>query len=192
VGDAAATGRVFVFEHYAQAIVGFVRDHQVWAAPIVGALTFCESLAFLSLLIPAWSVLVAMGVLIAASDIAFWPVWVAGAVGAALGDWLSYWLGWKFKEPIAHVWPLSRYPDFLPRAHRFVERWGVAAIFIGRFSGPLRASVPLLAGILEMRQLWFQLANFASAFLWAWILLVLGDIGQKAFTWLRPIVAGMF
>jgi membrane protein DedA with SNARE-associated domain len=180
-----------LFAEYTQMITEFVRAHQAWAAPIVGGLAFCESLAFLSLLIPAWSVLVAMGVLIGATDIPFWPVWVGGAVGAALGDWLSYWLGWKFKEPIAHVWPLSRYPDFLPRAHGLVERWGVLAIFIGRFWGPLRAAVPLIAGILEMPQLAFQLANFASAFLWAWMLLTIGDIGQKAFEWLRPILASL-
>lgn len=176
-----------MFEEYAQAITEFVRAHQTWAAPIVAGLTFCESLAFLSLLIPAWSVLVAMGVLIGASDIPLWPVLIAGAVGAALGDWVSYWLGWKFKDRIAHMWPMSRHPDFLPRGHRFVERWGIYAIFIGRFSGPLRASVPLIAGILEMPMFWFQLANFSSAFLWAWMLLVIGDVGQKVFQSLRPM-----
>ena len=77
--------------------------------------------ALFSLLIPGWAVLVSIGVLAAASDIPFWPVWIAGAVGAALGDWISYWLGYKFKEPIGRVWPLSRYPDLLPRGHAFME-----------------------------------------------------------------------
>jgi membrane protein DedA with SNARE-associated domain len=99
------------------------------------------------LLIPGWAALVGIGVLVAASDIPFWPVWIAGAVGAALGDWVSYWLGYKFKEPIGRVWPLARYPDLLPRGHAFMERWGVLSIFIGRFFGPLRAAVPLVAGI---------------------------------------------
>ncbi len=51
------------------------------------------------------------------------------------------------------------------------------AIFIGRFFGPLRASVPLIAGILEMPIIPFQIANFSSAFIWAWALLTLGDFG---------------
>jgi len=171
-------------EDHVHEIVAFVQAHQAWAPPIVAGLAFCESIAFLSLLIPAWSVLVAVGVLIGATDMPFWPSWVAGAVGAALGDWISYWLGWKFKAPITHVWPLSKHPDYIARGHAFVERWGVLAIFIGRFSGPLRASVPLLAGILEMPQLAFQLANFTSAFLWAWVLLVIGDVGHRVFEWL--------
>ena len=50
------------------------------AAPIVGALAFGESLAFISLLIPAWGALVGIGALIGASDIKFWPVWLAGGI----------------------------------------------------------------------------------------------------------------
>ena len=48
------------------------------------------------------------------------------------------------------MWPLSRYPEILPRGEAFVRSWGVPSIFIGRFFGPLRASVPLAAGIFEM------------------------------------------
>jgi len=75
---------------YAPQLVDFVRTHEAWAAPIVFALAFGESLAFLSLLIPAWAALVGIGVLIAASGgLNFWPIWVAASIGAALGDWLS-------------------------------------------------------------------------------------------------------
>jgi membrane protein DedA with SNARE-associated domain len=172
-----------MFEEYSQIVIDFVRANKEWAVPVVFVLAFAESLAFLSLLIPAWAILVALGALIAASGIPFWPVLVAGAIGAALGDWVSYWLGWKFKAPIAHVWPLSRHPELLPRGHAFVERWGIAAIFIGRFFGPLRASVPLIAGILEMPYWQFQLANFSSAFVWAYVLLAFGDFGFGIFKW---------
>jgi membrane protein YqaA with SNARE-associated domain len=131
-------------------IVEFVRAHEMWAAPIFGALAFGESLAFISLVLPAWAVLVTLGTLIAQGGINFWPVWVAGSVGAALGDWLSYWIGSKLGPPVAHIWPLSRHPDLLPRGERFVSKWGPLAIFIGRFSGPLRAVAPLVAGIFGM------------------------------------------
>jgi membrane protein DedA with SNARE-associated domain len=64
-----------------------------------------------------------------------------------------------------------------------VKRWGVLAIFIGRFFGPLRASVPLVAGIFHMPYWTFQLANFSSAFVWAGVLLLFGDVVAKIFTW---------
>src|SRR3954471_22413109 len=170
-------------EAHAQQLVEFVRLHEVWAAPIVFALAFGESLAFISLLIPAWAALVGIGVLIGSSQLNFWPIWIAGSIGAALGDWLSYWVGVKLGPPVAHVWPLSRHPDLLPRGERFVKRWGVLAIFIGRFFGPLRASVPLVAGIFAMPYWRFQAANFTSAFLWAGVLLTLGDVVSKLIKW---------
>ena len=173
-----------MIEQYAQLVIDFVRVHQAWAAPIVFALAFGESLAFISLLIPAWAALVGIGALIGASGIPFWPVWVAGAIGAALGDWLSYWFGYTFKERIAHVWPLSRHPDLLPRGHAFMEKWGMLGIFIGRFFGPLRASVPLAAGIFEMPYWPFQIANFVSALMWSAVLLLFGDVLAIVIEWI--------
>jgi len=170
-------------EAHAQYVVEFVRVHEAWAAPVVFALAFGESLAFISLLIPAWAALVGIGVLISSGNLNFWPVWVAGSVGAALGDWLSYWIGVKLGPPVAHMWPPSRHPELLPKGEAFVKRWGVLAIFIGRFFGPLRASVPLVAGIFRMPPWQFQIANFSSAFVWAAVLLTLGDVVSTIFKW---------
>jgi membrane protein DedA with SNARE-associated domain len=171
-------------EEFGRAVAEFVRDHQAWAAPIVLLLAFGESLAFISLLIPAWGALVAIGALIGASGISFWPIWLAGALGAALGDWISYWFGYKYKERVAAMWPLSRYPDLLPRGEAFVKNWGMPSIFIGRFFGPLRASVPLAAGIFEMDYVQFQIANFVSALVWAAALLLFGDVIARIMEWL--------
>jgi len=168
-----------MFEEYVRPIVDFVREHQVWAAPIVFALAFAESLAFISLLVPAWGVLVLIGGLVQAGGLSFWPIWVAGSVGAALGDWLSYWIGLKLERRVQHIWPLSRYPQMIPMGEEFIKNWGALGIFIGRFSGPLRASVPLVAGIFEMPFWRFQIANFVSAFVWAATLLLLGDVGSQ-------------
>jgi membrane protein DedA with SNARE-associated domain len=167
-----------------QDTVDFVRTNQAWAVPVVFALAFGESLAFISLLIPAWGALVAIGALIGSSGIKFWPIWVSASLGAAFGDWLSYWIGLKLEHTVAHVWPLSRHPDLIPRGEAFMKKWGMPGIFIGRFFGPLRASVPLIAGIFEMPFWRFQLANFSSAFVWAAVLLTIGDGISKAVRWI--------
>ena len=101
-------------EDFAHALANFVRDHQAWAAPIVLVLAFGESLAFISLLIPAWGALVAIGALIGASGISFWPVWIAGGIGAALGDWVSYWFGFKYKKKVTpYEWGKDVAPGLL-------------------------------------------------------------------------------
>ncbi|EAQ34701.1 DedA [Nitrobacter sp. Nb-311A] len=171
-------------EDLARSLVDFVRDHQIWAAPVVLLLAFGESIAFVSLLIPAWGILVAIGAMMGPGQINFWPVWLAGGVGAALGDWLSYWIGFTFKDRVASIWPLSRHPRLLPRGVAFVEKWGIPSIYIGRFFGPLRATVPLAAGIFEMPSLRFQFANWTSALIWSAVLLLFGDLTSQFVQWL--------
>lgn len=176
-------------EAYAKPIAEFVSAHQAWAAPIVFALCFAESLAFLSLLIPAWAVLVLIGSLVGPTGLDFWSIFIAGAVGAALGDWLSYGIGLKLETRVYRVWPLSRHPGVIAKGENFVRRWGAPAIVISRFSGPLRATVPIVAGIFAMPFWRFQLANWSSALLWAWMLLVLGDVTGMAIKWLYRLVS---
>ena len=171
-------------EAYSQQLLEFMRMNQGWAPLIVALLAFGESLAFISLLLPAWAALVGIGALISAGEINFWPIWVAASVGAALGDWLSYWIGLKLERTVQNIWPLSRHPELIPKGEAFMKKWGVAGIFIGRFFGPLRASVPLVAGIFAMPFWRFQIANFASAFVWAAVLLTLGDVVAKLVRWM--------
>jgi membrane protein DedA with SNARE-associated domain len=177
-------------DHYVQLITEYVRLHQVWAAPIVFILCFAESLAFISILIPAWGVLVGLGALISASGLNFWPILLAGALGAALGDWLSYWVGLKLENRVYHMWPLSQHPNLISGGETFIKKWGSAAIFIARFSGPLRASVPIIAGVFAMPYWRFQFANFTSAFIWAWVLLSLGDVTSITIKWIADKVGG--
>jgi membrane protein DedA with SNARE-associated domain len=172
------------FDAYVQQLIEFLKEHEAWAAPVVFVLCFAESLAFISLLIPAWAALVAIGALISVGGLTFWPVLIAGAIGAALGDWLSYWVGLKLEDKVYHMWPLSQHPDLIPVGENFVRKWGALAIFIGRFSGPLRATVPIIAGVFAMPYGRFQIANFSSALVWAAVLLTLGDITSTAIRWI--------
>ena len=55
------------------------------------------------------------------------------------------------------------------------------------FRAPLRASVPLVAGIVEMPRAKFQLANWSSAFLWAFVLLMFGDAMGQGLNQLRQV-----
>ncbi len=159
---------------YGHELLAFVKMHQTWAPLIVFLLAFGESLAVISLFIPATIALIGIGALIGASDIAFWPVWFAAVIGASLGDWVSFWVGYKLEDRAKHVWPLSRYPDLYARGERFFEKWGMWSVFIGRFFGPVRAIIPLIAGVFEMPHLQFQIANVLSAMLWAFLLLAPG------------------
>ena len=165
----------------------FASEHRAWAPFLVLLLAFGESIAFVSLVLPFWGMLVAIGAILGGSLTEFFVIWLAASVGAALGDWVSYWLGAYFKNRLAGVWPLSRYPDLLPKGQRFFDRYGVWAIVLGRFSGPFRASVPIVAGATRMNQWLFQIANWSSAFLWAFVLLAFGDGIGRLFAYLSSL-----
>jgi membrane protein DedA with SNARE-associated domain len=168
-------------------VLEFVRQHPNWPAFVVFMLAFGESLPFVSLILPFSAMLVGAGTLIgAANPVIFGTIVTAAATGAALGDWLSFWLGYHFREDVQRMWPLKSYPKLVERGRAFFNRWGAWAIVFARFSGPLRASVPIVAGIAGMRLLPFQIANWVSAFLWAFALLAPGTWGGK---WLSQYVS---
>jgi membrane protein DedA with SNARE-associated domain len=164
---------------YAHQVVDFVKANEAWAVPVVFALAFGESLAFVSLVLPSTLILIGIGGLIGASGIDFWPLWFAAGIGGTIGYALSYWAGAYFKESITRFWPFSRHPELLPRGEQFFKKYGVFAVFLGHFFGPVRAVVPVVAGMYSMPQLQYQLANVASAFLWATSVLAPSTFGVR-------------
>ncbi len=159
--------------------VDFIRTHQTWAAPIVFALAFGESLAFLSLLLPASIILFGIGGALGASGVPFLPVVVAGAVGSILGYGISYWVGFHFKDTIHGMWPFTRHPDMIPRGKVFFDKWGAVGVFLGHFFGPVRGVIPVVAGMYELKAWQFWTANILSSCLWAVGVLAPGTLGIK-------------
>ncbi len=96
---------------YSQALLDFVRAHPNWAALVVFLLAFGESLAFVSLILPFWAMLVGIGTIIGGSNpLVFWTIVLAAGTGAALGDWVSYWLGYHYHEQVKQMWPINKVP----------------------------------------------------------------------------------
>jgi len=151
----------------AQSIIVFVQEHQHWGLIVVFALAFFESFALISLFVPATAILFGVGGLIGAAQLDFWPIWSAATAGAIVSDWLAYELTLHFKERITSLPPFSAHPELLGRGIVFFRRWGLLAVFVGRFFGPLRAIVPVVAGLYTMPRIRFQIANLGSAFVWA-------------------------
>jgi membrane protein DedA with SNARE-associated domain len=159
-----------------QDLVAFIAAHSNWAGPILFVVCFGESLAVVSLVFPGTSALVAAGTLVQAHVVSLWPVLVCSILGATMGDAVSYWIGRACGHAVHRVWPFSRHPQMLRRSLDFFERHGGKSVFIGRFLGPLRAFVPLAAGMAAMPARRFWIANVASAVLWAPGVLVPGMV----------------
>ena len=161
-------------------VADFIARHGIWAGPIVGVLAFGESLAIVGVLIPATTLMLAVGGLIGAGLVDVVPVALGTIVGAVIGDWVSYELGRRIGHRAYYRWPLNRNKLAVAKTRLFFRRYGFVSILFGRFLGPIRATVPLVAGIMGMEQRAFQIANVLSAILWVPTLLLPGYLAARS------------
>ncbi len=160
--------------------VEFIRIHGAWAGPVMFIVTFGESFVGFSLLFPGTTIMVLAGTLVRwpmnpHGVLEVWPLLVGGILGAVLGDAISFWFGRRFGHLLEKHWYFVRHPDLLTRGYSYFDRFGTASVFVGRFFGPVRAVIPLVAGIMEMGWRQFWIANIGSALVWAPALLLLGS-----------------
>ena len=72
-----------------------------------------------------------------------------------------------FRSDIARAWPFRTHPEWIANGEVFFARHGVWGVALGRFVGPIRPVIPLVAGILSMPARDFFLINLASGLVWA-------------------------
>ncbi len=158
----------------------FIQDHQSWAGPIVFLLTLGESMLLIGMLIPATALLLLTGGLIGSDTLPLMPIVLWGYAGAIMGDAVSYWIGKKLGPSVLRWHPLKRHRTKIARARLFFHRYGFLAVLVGRFLGPLRSTVPTVAGVMGMPEFRFQLANVLSALFWVPGLLAPGYFAARA------------
>ncbi|TDB36807.1 MAG: DedA family protein [Actinobacteria bacterium] len=147
-----------------------------WSYVLIFLIAALECAAFLGLLIPGESVLLACGFLAHQGTLTLDAVIAAAIVGAVVGDNVGYAMGRR----LGRAWLLSAGAHVglterrLLRAEGFFERHGGKAVFLGRFIGYARALVPFVAGTAEMPRRTFFGYNAAGAILWSSAVAALG------------------
>ncbi len=152
---------------YLNQLLAWVSLHPHWAGIAIFLVAMGESLAIVGLLVPGVILMFGIGALISIEALAFWPTCAWAVAGAVAGDGLSFFLGRHFRDRIRAFWPFSKHPQSLERGEVFFQRYGGKSVAIGRFFGPVRAVIPLVAGMMGMPVSRFVAANVASAVAWA-------------------------
>lgn len=134
---------------------------------VVFIISAAESVAIIGTIIPGTVMMTAIGTLAGAGVMPLWSTIMWAILGAVVGDGISYWIGHYFQDRLHYIWPFRSYPSLLESGEAFFHKHGGMSVFIGRFVGPVRALVPLVAGMLGMKPLRFTVANVASAIGWA-------------------------
>lgn len=162
--------------HFVNAILSFITCHAALAYTTIFVISLTESLAVVGLLIPGTLVIFGFGAIVATGSLKLIPVLLLAVAGAIAGDGISYWLGHHYKEKIENIWPFSRYPRMIDTGKDFFQKHGGKSVLFGRFVGPVRPVIPMVAGMLGMGMVRFSIVNILSAIGWALVHILPGVI----------------
>jgi membrane protein DedA with SNARE-associated domain len=147
-----------------------------WSYLILFVAAALECAAFLGLLVPGESLMLASGFFAQQGVLELDVVALVGITGAIVGDNIGYQLGFRLGREwlLHHGARFGLKPRRLEKAEAFFVRHGAKAVFLGRFIGFARALVPFLAGASRMRYRQFMLYNAVGAVLWGLAFTLLG------------------
>jgi membrane protein DedA with SNARE-associated domain/membrane-associated phospholipid phosphatase len=154
-----------------------------WTYVLVGVLAFLETGAFVGLVAPGETVVIAGGVVAGEGTISLLPliglVWIC----AVLGDTTSFFIGRRLGRGFLerHGPRVGITPDRLEQVERYFDRHGGKTILIGRFIGLVRALAPFIAGSSGLAYRRFIPYSIVGTGLWASAFCVLGYIFWRSF-----------
>lgn len=138
-----------------------------WLGLTIFLVACLECLAVAGILIPGTVVLFTLAVLAGSGALTLWETILLAYAGGLLGDTISYALGRRFHQGIRGLPVLRNHPEWLSSAETYFQRYGVVSLLVGRYIGPLRPMLPLVAGMLDMPFVRFILVSMLAAAGWA-------------------------
>ncbi len=162
----------------------WVTLYPLFSGAIIFAVAMVESLAIIGFIVPGVAIMFAIGTLISSGTLELMSTIIWAAAGASVGDALSFALGKHYKEQLYQLPWLKKQPKLLDKGVTFFRRYGIYSILIGRFIGPIRAIIPLVAGMLNMPNKQYIPINLIASALWAPAYLFPGLIVGTAMTYM--------
>jgi membrane protein DedA with SNARE-associated domain/membrane-associated phospholipid phosphatase len=154
-----------------------------WTYALVGVLAFLETGAFVGLVAPGETVVIAGGVIAGQGEIDLVPliglVWACAVLGDTTSFYLGHRLGRRFLE--RHGPRVKITPERLDSVEGYFGRHGGKTILIGRFIGLVRALAPFIAGTSGLPYRRFIPYSIVGTGLWATTFCVLGYIFWRSF-----------
>lgn len=150
-----------------QPFLDWISAHPTWSGFFVFLISLSESLAIVGLVVPGVVMMTAIGGMMGTGHLPFFATLWWAILGAIVGDGISYWLGYHYHERLRQFWPFKQFPNLLARGEAFFKNHGGKSIIFGRFVGPVRPMIPVIAGMMDMTPNRFLFFNILSAIAWA-------------------------
>ncbi|MFL9949365.1 VTT domain-containing protein [Paraburkholderia agricolaris] len=154
-------------EHAYIHLLHLLAGHPAWTLTVICLAAFLEAIAVIGTFVPGSTAMFLAGALVGTGSLSLGWAFLSAIAGAIAGDGMSFWIGKRYKARIVQLWPFRTHPQVLDAGHRFFQKHGAKSVVFARFIGPLRAIVPVVAGMLGMTPARFYAMNVLSALLWA-------------------------
>jgi membrane protein DedA with SNARE-associated domain len=154
-----------------------------WTYALVGVLAFLETGAFVGLVAPGETVVIAGGVIAGEGTISLLPLIAIVWICAILGDTTSFFIGRRLGRGFLekHGPRVKITHERLQQVEAYFDRHGGKTILIGRFIGLVRALAPFIAGSSGLAYRRFIPYSIIGTGLWATAFCVLGYIFWRSF-----------
>ncbi|KWA30264.1 hypothetical protein WL27_26225 [Burkholderia multivorans] len=144
-----------------------ISNHPHLVLAVVFAAACAESIALFGTVVPAGIIMFVAGALVGAGVLDGWVTLGVAALGAVIGDGISYELDHRYAGELRTWWAEKGHEATWARGEQFVARHGGKSIVMARFFAPVRAIVPLVVGAARMSPYKFYPINIASALAWS-------------------------
>ena len=161
-------------------ILLFLETNPEWVNWTIFVLIFIESLFIIGLFTPALLIIPGIGALAASVGISPFEITFYATMGMIVGDSTSFVLGRLVGNKLFD-WVPHNYHRYVKQAQKFMKKYGILSVALGRFIGPLRCVVPFTAGSLGMRKSIFFPVTFLSAPTWTSLYVLTGYFLGVAF-----------
>ncbi|QXH57200.1 bifunctional DedA family/phosphatase PAP2 family protein [Pseudomonas maumuensis] len=121
-----------------------------WLGLAIFVVACVECLAIAGIVVPGTVLLFAVAVLAGSGTFSLGETLLLGFLGGMLGDAISYAIGKYFHQNIRRLPLLRSHPEWIGSAEAYFQRYGIASLLVGRFIGPLRPMLPMVAGMFDM------------------------------------------
>ncbi|MDI3273987.1 bifunctional DedA family/phosphatase PAP2 family protein [Pseudomonas sp. MDT1-16] len=148
-------------------VTGWLTVNPQWLAVAVFIVACVECLAIAGLIVPGTVLLFAVAVLAGSGALSLGETLLLGFLGGVLGDIISYFLGRHFHQNIRRLPGLRHHPEWIAGAEAYFQRYGIASLLVGRFIGPLRPMLPMVAGMFDMPFPRFAAVSLLAAAGWS-------------------------
>ena len=148
-------------------VTGWLTVNPQWLAAAVFIVAFVECLAIAGLIVPGTVLLFAVAVLAGSGALSLGETLLLGFLAGVLGDVVSYFIGRHFHQNIRRLPGLRHHPEWIAGAEAYFQRYGIASLLVGRFIGPLRPMLPMVAGMFDMPFPRFAAVSLLAAAGWS-------------------------